>query len=109
MYGFARTFELRAAITQNTARVIERGDYISGYSTGLGLRGHAVADNTEDLKHLIGTSDKIMAPGFFAPVRKGELFRWLLANGFRAMWPATLMTRGPYKEGIGAFMPSIAF
>jgi hypothetical protein len=30
-------------------------------------------------------------------------------NGFRASWPAALMTRGPYMEAAGAFMPSIAF
>jgi|KBSSwiStaDraftv2_1062776.scaffolds.fasta_scaffold41664_2 ribosomal protein S18 acetylase RimI-like enzyme len=109
VHGFARTFELRAAIEQKTACVVERGDYISGYSTGLGLRGHAVGDTTEDLKQLIGTSPPVMGPGFFAPLRNGELFRWLLANGFQASWPANLMTRGPYKEGAGAFMPSIAF
>jgi len=109
VHGFARTFELRAAIEQKTARVVERGAYISGYSTGLGLRGHAVGDTTEDLKQLIGTSPMVIGPGFFAPLRNGELLRWLLANGFRASWPAFLMTRGSYKETSTAFMPSIAF
>lgn len=82
VHGFARTFEVRAAIEQKTARVVERGDYISGYSTGLGLRAHAVGDTTEDLKQLIGTSAMVMGPGFFVPIRNGELVRWLFANGF---------------------------
>jgi ribosomal protein S18 acetylase RimI-like enzyme len=109
VHGFVRTFELGAAIEQKTAHIVERGDYISGYSTGLGLRGYAVADTTEDLKLLIGTSPTIIGPGFFVPVRNGQLLRWLFDRCFRASWPATLMTRGPYKESEGVFMPSIAF
>ena len=38
-----------------------------------------------------------------------ESLRWLLENGFRASWPATLMTKGPYQKPVGAFLPSIAF
>jgi ribosomal protein S18 acetylase RimI-like enzyme len=108
-YGFARSFELGLAIEQKAARVAARGDYISGYSTGLGFRCHAVADTVEDLKALIGSAPVVMGPGFFVPTRKGELLRWLLAEGFRASWPATLMTRGTYQEPTGAFLPSIAF
>src|SRR5207302_1603217 len=40
------------------------------------------------LKRLIGTAPVLMGPGFFAPLRNGELIRWLFANGFRATWPA---------------------
>jgi ribosomal protein S18 acetylase RimI-like enzyme len=108
-HGFARSFELLSAIEQKVARVAARGNYISGYSTGLGFRGHAVADKVEDLKALIGGAPVIMGPGFFVPTRNGELLRWLLAAGFRASWPATLMTLGPYQEPAGAFLPSIAF
>jgi ribosomal protein S18 acetylase RimI-like enzyme len=109
VHGFARAFELRAAIEQKTAHVVERGDYISGYSTGLGLRGHAVGDTTEDLKLLISISPAVTGPGFFVPIRNADLLRWLFDNGFRASWPAALMTRGQYKEVTGAFLPSIAF
>jgi len=109
VHDFPRTFELSGAIEQGTARVVERGDSISGYSTGLGFRGYAVGDTTEDLKLLIGTSPAVRGPGFFVPVRNGELVRWLFDNGFRANWPAMLMTRGQYKEVTNAFMPSIAF
>jgi hypothetical protein len=109
VHGFARSFELGQAIEQKTALIVERGDYISGYSTGLGFRGYAIGDTTEDLKLLIGTSPAIMGPGFFVPVGNGELLRWLFNNGFRASWSANLMVRGPYKQPNGAFMPSIAF
>jgi ribosomal protein S18 acetylase RimI-like enzyme len=109
VHGFARAFELCVAIEQKSARVIERDDYISGYSIGLGFRGNAVGETTEDLKVLIGTAHAVMGPGFFVPIRNGELLRWLFDNGFRASWPAALMTRGPYQEVTGAFMPSIAF
>src|SRR5262249_20926477 len=61
------------------------------------------------IKLLIGTSPAAMGPGFFVPTRNGDLLRWLFDNGFRAIWPAMLMTRGPYSEGNGVFMPSIAF
>jgi ribosomal protein S18 acetylase RimI-like enzyme len=109
VHGFARTFELRVAIEQKSARVVERVDHISGYSTGLGFRGYAIGETTEDLKLLIGTAPAVMGPGFFVPIRNGELLRWLFDNGFRASWPASLMTRGHYQEVTGAFMPSIAF
>lgn len=108
-HGFARAFELRIAIEQKSARVVERGSHISGYLSALGFRGYAVAETTEDLKLLIGTSPAVMGPGFFVPIRNGELLSWLFDKRFRASWPAALMTRGPYKEVSGAFLPSIAF
>jgi predicted N-acetyltransferase YhbS len=109
VHGFARNAELGAAIAQHTAALVERGGRVTGYSTGLGFRGHAIGETTDDLKALIGDAPAIMGSGFFAPVRNGELLRWLLARGFRMSWPATLMTKGPYQEPAGAFLPSIAF
>jgi predicted N-acetyltransferase YhbS len=109
VHGFARSAELTAAIAQLIALVVERAGHISGYSTGLGLRGYAVGETTDDLKALIGAAPAIMGPGFFVPVRNGELFGWLLDRGYRASWPAILMANGPYQEPDGAFLPSIAF
>jgi GNAT superfamily N-acetyltransferase len=109
VHGFVRNAELAAAIAQHTAAVVERGGRITGYSTGLGFRGYAISETTDDLKALIGDAPAVMGPGFFAPVHNGELLRWLLARGFRMSWPATLMTTGPYQEPYGAFLPSIAF
>jgi predicted N-acetyltransferase YhbS len=109
VHGFARALELRSAIEQKTATVVERAESISGYATAIGLRGHAVAEATDDLKALIASAPAILGPGFFVPVRNGALLRWLLDNDFRILWPATLMTTGPYHEPAGAFLPSIAF
>ena len=108
-HGFTRNFELRAAIEQKTACVVERGGTISGYATGLGFRGHAVGGSAEDLKALIGGAPAVLGPGFFVPIRNGGLVRCLFDNGFRASWPATLMTIGPYRDPLAAFLPSIAF
>jgi predicted N-acetyltransferase YhbS len=109
VHGFTRSAELTIAIAQNAALVVERSGRIAAYSTGLGFRGHAVGETTNDIRALIGGAPKIMGPGFFVPARNGELIRWLLDRGFRARWPATLMTKGPYQESVGAFLPSIAF
>jgi GNAT superfamily N-acetyltransferase len=109
IHGFARGAELRGAIDQHVASVVVHRDRIVGYSTGLGFRGHSVAETTEALKALIAGASQLPGPGFFVPVRNGELLRWLFAQGLRALWPATLMTRGPYQEPRGAFLPSIAF
>jgi predicted N-acetyltransferase YhbS len=109
IHGFTRSAELRGAIDQHVASVVMHRDRIVGYSTGLGFRGHSVAETTEALKSLIAGASQLPGPGFFVPVRNGELLRWLFMQGLRALWPATLMTRGPYQEPKGAFLPSIAF
>ena len=108
-HGFARSFELLSAIEQKTATIVERAGRISGYASAIGLRGHAVAEATDDLKALIAAAPTILGPGFFVPIRNGALLRWLLGNGFRTLSPATLMTTGQYREPAGAFLPSIAF
>lgn len=108
-HGFARDGELTADIERGVANVAERSGQITGYMTALGFRGHAVAETTDDLKALICGAAAIAGPGFFVPVRNTELLSWLLAHGFEARWPAALMTKGPYEEPRGAFLPSIAF
>jgi GNAT superfamily N-acetyltransferase len=109
VHGFAREFELAAAVRQGSALLVERSGRVTGYLAGLGLRGHAAADTTGDLKALIGSAAGIAGPGFFVPLRNGELFSWLLRSGLRALWPANLMTRGPYQQPAGAYLPAIAF
>lgn len=41
--------------------------------------------------------------------RRTDASKFLLEQGAHALWPATLMTVGPYQEPQGAFLPSIAF
>ena len=109
VHGLQRESQLRAAIEQGVATVVEEGDRISGYAAGIGLLGHAVAETTNDLKALISQATTVLGPGFFVPTRNGELLRWLLGAGFRGLWPATLMTIGRYQEPMGAFLPAISF
>jgi GNAT superfamily N-acetyltransferase len=107
--GLERQAELRPAIDQHLATVVERDGRIAGYAAGIGFLGHAVAETTDDLKALISQAARFLGPGFFVPTRNGELLRWLFAAGFRGLWLATLMTIGPYQDPTGAFSPAIAF
>ena len=109
IHGFAREGELRAGIGQGLATVMEREGRIVGYANGVGYRGHAVAETNADLKGLISSGQKTPGPGFFVPTRNGELFRWLLDRGFKALWPAMLMSFGAYQQPRGHFLPSIAY
>jgi predicted N-acetyltransferase YhbS len=109
VHGLEREGELRAAIDQGAATVVERDGRLVGYTTGLGILGHAVAETTDDLEALIAGASSILGPGFFVPTRNGDLLRWLLNAGLRALWPATLMTLGPYQPPSGAFLPSLGF
>jgi hypothetical protein len=109
VHGFVRRDEIYAAFEQGTAAVALHNRIITGYSTGIGLRGHAVGEATEDVMALIAAAPTIMGPGFFVPVRNAPLLRWLLANGLRAVWQAALMSSDSYQEPAGAFLPSIAY
>lgn len=108
-HGFARELELRSGIEQGMAMVVERSGRITGYSSGIGFRGHAVAETNDDLKGLIAFGKMTPGPGFFVSTRNGVLFRWLLEAGLKAAWPAMLMSFGPYQQPQGVFLNSIAF
>jgi ribosomal protein S18 acetylase RimI-like enzyme len=108
-HGFARSFELHNALAQGTASVVERAGAITGYATAIGLRGHAIGEADGDLLALIAAATTAAGPGFLVPVRNGSLLRRLLEDGYRSLWPALLMTAGPYQEPAGPFLPSIAF
>jgi hypothetical protein len=109
MHGCAREFEVQKAFEQRTLTVVQRGGKVVAYATGLGFRAHATAENVEDLKLALCAAPKLPGPGFFVPARSSELLRWLFDCGARALWPATLMSRGPYRDAPGAFLPSITY
>src|ERR1017187_3716647 len=48
--GFDRGVELRQAIQQGTAAVVERGHRITGYTTNLALFGHSTAETNPDMQ-----------------------------------------------------------
>lgn len=109
VHGFARAAEVQRAIGERSAQVLERDGRIVAYATALGFRGHAVAETTADLVALISHMPLSPGPGFFLPLRNGDLVRWALGSRLKLQWPATLMTLGAYEEPKGAFLPSIAF
>jgi predicted N-acetyltransferase YhbS len=108
-YGFSRYMELRQAVDQGVAFMIEQDGTVTGYAAGTGILCHAVAKSNEDLKALIGNASTILGPGFFVPGRNHEIISWLLENGFQIGWPANLMTIGPYQESLTPFLPSLAY
>lgn len=109
IHGHDRAGELRDAIAQGTAVVVERNKRITGYATIIGFFGHAIGETNEDMQALIGASKSFAGPGFLLPTRNTELFRWCLAQGLRVMQPMTLMSLGLYNEPSGAFLPSVLY
>lgn len=109
VHGYDRGHELRQAIQQGTATVVEHAGRITGYATLIGFFGHAVGESNEGLKALIGAAEDFPGPGFLLPTRNGELFRWCLQHGLRVVQPMTLMSFGLYTQPSGAFLPSILF
>lgn len=109
VHGHDRSGELRDAIAQGSANVVEHEGGITGYATIIGFFGHAVGETNKDIKALIGAAKEFAGPGFLLPTRNGEVFRWCLTNGLRVTQPMTLMSKGLYTEPAGAFLPSISY
>jgi len=107
VHGHDRSSELRDAIAQGTARVVERGGRPAGYTTGIGFYGHSVAETNDDLQALIGAAKAFPGLGFLVPMRNTDLLRWCLAHGLRAALVLNLMTIGLYSEPRGAFLASV--
>jgi GNAT superfamily N-acetyltransferase len=109
VHGYHRSGEMRDAIHQGHAVVVEQGSRITGYSSGVGFFGHSVAESNLELQALIGAAEQLAGPGILVPTRNSSLLRWCLENGLRIIEPMTLMTMGLYNEPKGVYLPSIAF
>jgi predicted N-acetyltransferase YhbS len=109
VHGHDRHGELREAIADGTAAVVEHDGRLTGYATVVGYPGHAVGESHAALKALIGAAAAFVGPGFLLPMRHGKVFRWCLAHGLRVVQPMTLMSLGLYHEPQGAFLPSILY
>jgi GNAT superfamily N-acetyltransferase len=109
VHGHERGRDLRDAVDQGTASIVERNGRITGYTTQIAFFGHAVAETNDDLKALIAAAPSFAGPGFLLPSRNTELFQWCLAHGLRVVQPTTLMTIGLYNEPRGAYLPSVLF
>lgn len=109
VHGFDRGLELSDAVERGTALVVDRGDRITGYSTGLAFFGHSTAETNTDLQALIASVDSFAGPGILVPSRNSALLRWCLANGLRVVQPMTLMSVGLYNDPAGAWLPTITY
>ena len=109
VHGHVRGGELREAVAQGVARVVERNGGITGYSTGMGLFSHAVAESNDDLAALIAAARSIDGTGLLLPMRNTELLRWCLSRGLRVMHTMNLMTIGEYQEPRGAYLASVGY
>jgi len=109
VHGHNRRGELAHAIADGTARVVEHGDGITGYTTNVGFLGHAVGRTNEEIKALIGATTTFAGPGFLLPTRNTDLLAWCLTRGLRIVQPMTLMSRGLYQKPAGAFLSSVLY
>lgn len=109
VHGFDRGVDLAQAIEHGTARVVERGGRVTGYTTHLAHFGHSTAETNVDMQALIASAESFAGPGILVPSRNSALLRWCLANGLRVVQPMTLMSAGLYNDPDGAWLPSILF
>ncbi len=109
VHGHDRAGELREAIKEGTANVVEHLGRITGYASAIGYAGHAVGESNEELKALISAAPEFLGCGPQIPSRNGELLRWCYSKGLRLMQQTTLMSVGLYNEPRFPFIPSIIF
>jgi predicted N-acetyltransferase YhbS len=109
VHGFDRGVDLSKAIDQGTARVVERGGRLTGYTTHLAFFGHSTAETNVDMQALIASAESFEGPGILVPSRNSVMLRWCLANGLRVVQPMTLMSVGLYNNPAGSWLPSVLF
>jgi predicted N-acetyltransferase YhbS len=109
VHGHDRGGELRDALAQGAAKVVERQGRITGYTTGVALFGHSIAETNDDLIALISAAEEFSGPGFLLPMCNTELLRWCLAHHLRVVSMMNLMTIGLYQEPRGAFLASVLY
>jgi GNAT superfamily N-acetyltransferase len=109
VHGHTRDGEVREAIEQGSATVVEHDGRISGYASGMAFFAHAVGESNNEIKALIGAAPVLVGPGILVPTRNADLLRWCLNHGLRIVQPLTLMSMGLYNQPKGAFLPSIAY
>ena len=108
-HGYERAGELRDAVAQGMAQVVERDGQIAGYTTGVAFFGHSVAETNDALKALIAAAPEFGGPGFLLPARNIEVFNWCTQRGLRIVQLMTLMTQGDYQDPRRPFLPSVLY
>jgi len=108
-HGHDRNGELRDAIESGGASVVEETSGIAGYTTGIGLVGHAVVRSNEDLKALISAAPEFTGPGFLLPTGNAELLNWCMGEGLRVEKMMTIITSGFYQNPTTPYLPSVLY
>jgi len=108
-HGHDRNGELRDAIESGGASVVEETSGIAGYTTGIGLVGHAVVRSNEDLKALIAAAPEFTGPGFLLPTGNAELLNWCMGEGLRVEKMMTIITSGFYQNPTTPYLPSVLY
>jgi GNAT superfamily N-acetyltransferase len=108
-HGHDRHAELQGAVAGGMASVVERGDAVTGYTTGLGYIGHAVGRTDDDIIALIQSTEMFTGLGVLVPSRNAALMAWCLSAGLRLVQQSTLMSIGLYNEPQTAWLPSIGY
>lgn len=106
VHDFDRAGEVARAIEQGSAKVVESGGRITGYTTDVGFIGHGVGESNEDLKALIASAEEFSGPGILIPSGNGELLRWCLDQGLALRQQMILMDTAPSTPN-GAYWPAI--
>ena len=113
VHGYTRTNELRDTLATGTPIVALRDGRLRAYMAAptIWLANHGVAETEEDMQALLLGAPRIAKQpiSFLMPARRAALFRWCLAQGYRAMRPMTLMTIGEYREPQGSYFPSVLY
>jgi hypothetical protein len=75
------------------------------------LANHGVAETEDDMQALLLGAPMIAKQpiSLLMSARRAALFRWCLAQGYRAIRPMTLMTVGEYREPHGSYFPSVLY
>jgi GNAT superfamily N-acetyltransferase len=107
VHGHDRSAELGDAIASGTARVVEHRRRLVAYASDVGFFGHAVAEDNEGLKALIGSAPQFSGTGFLLPARNHDMLSWCLERGLQMAYQMNLMSIGSYTEPSGSYLPSI--
>ena len=109
--GFSRKSEVRQIMSSGGKVLLGiRDGRAIGYMTELGLFGHGMAYNEEELKAMIiKAADKLDEISFLLPARRIDFFKWALSSGLRVEKFMILMCIGSYNEPKGAYFPSVIY
>ncbi len=109
VHGHTRSGEVADAVASGTARIVESGGRLTGYTTALAFFGHSVGESNEDLQALFGAAEAFAGAGVLIPTRNSDLMRWCLGEKLRITQTLTLMSSGLYNEPNGAWLPSVLY